>query len=289
MWKDAIVETTSVDDIPVVILAGGRGARFDHETQVRPKPMIEVAGKPMLQHIIDGFVAQGFRDFIIAAGYLEDEIKKHFDALADTVICPTTEDFLSSESHHWWAYAVENTIVKVVSTGLDSHTGERLRRLKMHIDGRRFILTYGDGISDVRMIDVIRQHDSPPEWGWQEGEHPATQRPLVTMTAVNPPGRFGVLQFNGSFYKHVRKFYEKANEWINGGFMVCEPEFISEYLDHGLKLEDEALPMLADHWRLQAYRHSGYWRCMDTRRDLEQIEADVLSAGGLPWLSPKED
>jgi glucose-1-phosphate cytidylyltransferase len=277
-------------DIPVVILAGGRGARFDHESQVKPKPMIEVAGKPILQHIIDSFVSQGFREFIIATGYLEEEIRKYFGNWAEVCAAPTAKEYANDPSSHWWFYLNGDVRVKVVSTGTHSHTGERVRRLAPHIDKRRFILTYGDGLSDVQMEDVIAQHLSPPEWDLAgTDDHPAAQRPLVTLTAVHPPGRFGILQFNGAYYRHVRKFSEKANEWINGGFMVCEPEFISEYLEGGLALEDEALPLLADHWRLQAYQHRGYWRCMDTRRDLEQIEADVGSTGHLPWLSLKED
>ncbi len=132
------------------------------------------------------------------------------------------------------------------------------------------------------MVDVMAEHTNDL--------NPASRQPLVTLTAVNPPGRFGVLEFNGGYRNHVRRFSEKSSdEWINGGFMIVEPEFIPKYLEDDMgtyQLEREALPALADHWMLRAYRHSGFWACMDTRRDLEKIESDVLGHGGsLPWLN----
>jgi len=275
---DAEVAEISVADIPVVILAGGRGARFDHESQLKPKPLIEVAGKPILQHIIDGFVAQGFKRFIVATGYLGDQIVDYFGGL-DEYFCNGSR-FGGTEFVHR-----NGSEVLTVDTGLDSHTGERVVQLAKHIGDKRFVLTYGDGLCDIDMRYLLQFHSSPYISAWED--HPA-QLPLVTVTAVNPPGRFGVMQFNGTFRHYVRTFSEKGNnEWISGGFMVCEPEFITKYLmdDWGTyELESEALPAAADHWKMRGYRYEGYWKCMDSRRDLESIEEDVRQAGGrLPW------
>lgn len=280
-----------IPGIPVVILAGGRGARFDHESQVLPKPMIEVAGKPILQHIIDGLVAQGFREFIVAGGYLWETIDAWFASIGEGPFAFGLGDV------EWKQYGVEypdlcGIKVVVADTGEDSHTGERLVRLRELIKSRRFVLTYGDGLSDVQMADVLAEHFR--DWSEmgrtiddQIVHHPAHEPPLVTLTAVNPPGRFGTLDFNPNYWHHVRRFLEKgSDDWINGGFMVVESEFIWRYLDDSdgsYRLEDDALPAAAEHWRMRAYRHSGYWRCMDTRRDREQIEEDVKYAQGLPW------
>ncbi|MBV9125681.1 MAG: NTP transferase domain-containing protein [Planctomycetes bacterium] len=286
-------------DLPVVILAGGRGARFDHESQVLPKPMISVAGKPILQHIIDGLVVQGFREFIVAGGYLWEAIDAWFHATGRGPFClghyPVGNG--TNERVEYKQYGVEypdlcGIKVVVVDTGAGSHTGERLVRLRELIQGRRFVLTYGDGLSDVQMQDVLDEHlhDWSEMGRLEDGAvkpHPAHQPPLLTLTAVNPPGRFGVLDFNPTYWHHVRTFREKgSDDWINGGFMIVESEFIWRYLEDdwgSFKLEDDAMPACAEHWRMRAYRHSGYWRCMDTRRDREQIEEDVKFAQGLPW------
>ena len=266
-----------IAEITVVILAGGRGARFDHESHVTPKPLIKVAGEPIIQHIIDGFVAQGFKRFTVATGYLGNQVLDYF-AEGNNCYRPCLGgvEFISPS---------RDVSIVVVDTGLDSHTGERLWRLRPHLKST-FILTYGDGLSDVDMRSVINFHrtldyNASPD-------HPV-QLPLVTLTAVNPPGRFGVLRFSGTYHQYVRTFAEKDGvEWINGGFMVCEPAFIDEYLEDAqfmvYQLESQALPALAKDWKLRGYRHHGYWQCMDTRRDLETIEDDVKLANGLlPW------
>ena len=288
----------------VVILAGGRGARFDHESQVLPKPLIEVAGKPIIEHIIDGFRDQGFRDFIVATGHLAHEF---YDG-------PNAFDRLGI--HGWWGFDGYDTstetarfighhgdaTIRCVHTGDDSNTAERLLSLKKKgfLD-RRFVLTYGDGLSDVKISDVLEEHERDyTKFCWaryEDGrvaEHPAHRAPLVTLTAVRPPGRFGSLRFNGTYHHHVREFWEKApDDWISGGFMLMEPEFIDRYLAQesgARKLESEALPACAAEWLLRAYRHYGYWQCMDTRRDLEQIEADVAANDGvLPWRNHDDD
>lgn len=265
--------------IPVVILAGGRGARFDHESRVLPKPMIEVAGRPILQHIIDGFALQGFREFIVATGYLGHVINGHFERVGDdAVFCPRLRD--SKPCH--WVYTLAGGMLRVtvVHTGLDAHTGLRLSRLSRFIAGRDFVLTYGDGLCDVNMRRLITVHR-------RERPHLGL---TVTVTAVNPPGRFGAIEMEpGTGFPHfrqVRSFDEKprTEQWINGGFMFVENSFLDEYIGEARELESEALRKLADDGWLCAYCHTGYWACMDTRRDLERIEADVAAAGRLPWL-----
>ena len=271
--------------IPVVILAGGKGARFDHESQVVPKPMIKVAGAPIIKHIIDGFVRQGFREFIVLTGYMNEKFDAFFFHCGE-LIAP----FLYRLGSH-----DETFTVRTVQTGHDTHTGERLWRARDVIGNRRFILTYGDGLSDVDMADVMARHTLSYREHFlleESHPHPAMQDPLVTLTAVNPPGRFGALKFNPTYSSYVRGFYEKCpDDWINGGFMVCEPalfDFISGWIVDGgvtLSLEHDILPALADAWFLRAYRHLGYWRCMDTRRDRDEIEAEVFeNDGNLPWM-----
>lgn len=279
-------------DVPVVILAGGRGARFDHESQVLPKPLIEVCGRPILRHIIDGFVAQGFREFIVAAGYLGEEIDRYFKVLGKGPFAYSNGDL------PWRQYGLEyhdcGVKVVVADTGVDSHTGERLYRVAPLIEGRRFVLTYGDGLSDVDMKKVMEKHllDSKDTKIWWGSERPEeTVPPLITITAVQPPGRFGAIEFyniDDWGAGEVKSFQEKPNDaWINGGFMVVEPQFIGKYLEDDwgtYRLESQAMPAVARHGFMRAYKHTGYWQCMDTRRDLEQIEADVRLANGLlPW------
>lgn len=273
----------NIRDIPVVILAGGRGARFDHESQVRPKPMIEVVGKPILQHIIDGLVRQGFREFIIATGYLGGSISEYFLRQMQRVYCygDIWSDRMRAQGQSFFGLG-DSVTVRCVETGHDSHTGERLWCIREHIGDRRFVLTYGDGLSDVNMAAVIDQH--------------VRTGAGVTMTVVHPPGRFGVVEFPRLEYGHlvgdvphdppltqVISFAEKpADSWINGGFMVCEPQFITRYIEEDNELERTALNELASDGGLHGYRHMGYWHCMDTRRDLEQIEQDVRDNGDRP-------
>lgn len=265
-----------IADIPVVILAGGRGARFDHESRVLPKPMIEVAGKPILQHIIDGFALQGFREFIVATGYLGHTINGHFERVGDEAVsCPVPSDSKP--------YTLSDGMLRVtvVHTGLEAHTGLRLFRLSHLIAGRDFVLTYGDGLCDVDMRHLIMAHR-------REQAHLG---PTVTVTAVNPPGRFGVIELEfGYCFPPIglaRSFDEKprmADQWINGGFMFVENSFLGDYLGSGEELESGALRAAARKQDMCVYFHHGYWACMDTRRDLERIEADVAVVDRLPWL-----
>lgn len=257
-----------VADIPVVILAGGRGARFDHESQVLPKPLIEVAGRPILQHIIEGFVAQGFREFYVATGYLGERIREFYETFGHRF----SWNFPEGKSHYWMGHPDDPYFVKCYDTGEDSQTGERVRRLRPFLR-KRFVLTYGDGLSDVSMEYVVAQH--------------IRTGALVTTTTVHPPGRFGVALYSWEDEADtmIYSFREKPDSgWINGGFMVMEPEIFDHLLDENVSLENSVLTRLAEFEMLHGYQHEGYWRCMDTRRDLEQIETDVKLANGiLPW------
>jgi glucose-1-phosphate cytidylyltransferase len=253
-------------DVPVVILAGGRGARFDHESEVCPKPMIHVAGKPILQHIIDSLTRQGFREFIVLTGHLHERIEAHFETYSLLVNpCDTAP----------WLYRCDSVgrevTVRTVFTGVDSHTGLRLWHARRPIGGRRFVLTYGDGLCDVDMAAVLEQHE-------RTGAD-------VTLTAVRPPGRFGVIEFEEGESTLCELEEHVAIGWINGGFMVMEPQFIEQYIEGEFELESTALRELGASAGLHAYRHYGFWMCMDTRRDREQIERAVqMNDGKLPWI-----
>lgn len=278
-------------DTPVVILAGGRGARFDHESQVRPKPLIEVAGKPMLGHIMDLYEAQGFTDFIILGGYLCEQISDYVATRYDSRASVPNYDYIT-------VFGDRGGVVKthVFDTGLDTTTGGRLMELEVDFMPRKapYFLTYGDGLADVDLHALMAHHN--------EMKRRKDDRMNVTITAVQPPGRFGVLRFADDAYHQVEQesfvqgFEEKStSDWINGGFMVVDRGVVPTYVPHGFSpehddaplqsFEEGALTRLAKAHRLNAYRHTGYWRCMDTRRDLEQIEEDVRRVGGrLPWL-----
>ena len=280
----------NLSQVPVVILAGGRGARFDHESQVLPKPLIEVAGKPILRHIIDSLVVQGFREFIVATGYLGEKVVEYFQEQGSCFAYDRNID----RYHFRLGSADDPVFVKCWDTGRDSHTGERVYRLQDAINNRRFVLTYGDGLSDVDMAKVMELHerDSRDMKVWWGSDRPEESVPaLITVTSVRPPARFGAIEFtkiDDWGVGEVRSFQEKPQDaWINGGFMVVEPRFIGKYLEDDwgtYKLESEAMAACALHGFMRAYRHTGYWQCMDTRRDLEQIESDVAGNGGkLPW------
>ena len=266
----------TVADTQVVILAGGRGARFDHESQVKPKPMIEVAGKPMLGHIMDLFEAQGFRKFTILGGYLVEQISDYVATRYECRVNPPRYDYITVFGNKG-----QHVDTHVFDTGLEASTGDRLMELSLDFMLQKpHVLTYGDGLCDVDMERVISLH----------GE----KKTEVTLTAVRPPSRFGLVEFVGDDPRAtlIDSFSEKPAEgWINGGFMFVNngvvPRYVPRYpFDEGPyeSFESGALARLALAGKLHAYKHTGYWRCMDTRRDLELIEADVATAGGnLPW------
>jgi glucose-1-phosphate cytidylyltransferase len=250
-----------------VILAGGLGTRLSEETSVRPKPMVEIGDRPILQHIMDIYDAHGFREFVVALGYLGHMIKRHFmdwSALAgDLAIDLATGDVQrNGRPHVDWK-------VLLVETGIDTETGGRLKRAASHLRSETFMLTYGDGVSDVDLPALVAFHR-------RHGR-------IATVTGVHPPARFGEMDIDED---RVRYFAEKpqlARGWINGGFMVLEPRVL-DYIegDHTV-LERDVLTRLADEGELMVYRHEGFWQCMDTLRDVRTLTA-LCEKGSAPWL-----
>jgi glucose-1-phosphate cytidylyltransferase len=252
----------------VVILAGGRGTRISEETDVKPKPMVDVGGRPILWHIMRHYAAQGFDDFVIAAGYKADVIKRFFldeMRLAGDILVDTRHGQVTRTGP-----VFDNWRVRIVNTGLDTNTGGRILRLKPHLDGAPFLVTYGDGVSDVPVQAVVAQHQA--------------QGHLATITAVHPPARFGGIRFEGD---DIAGFVEKpqiGEGWINGGFAVFEPG-VFDYLaldgDDG-SLEVALYERLARDDKLGAYRHEGFWQCVDTLRELRLLQG-LWDSGKAPW------
>ncbi|WP_294144804.1 glucose-1-phosphate cytidylyltransferase [uncultured Selenomonas sp.] len=254
----------------VVILAGGYGTRISEESQFRPKPMIEIGGRPILWHIMKEYLYYGFDEFIICAGYKQEYIKNYF-AHYFLQASDISFDFrVTKEKDHREIHAstYEPWKVTVVDTGLDTMTGGRVKRIQPYIGDEPFLLTYGDGVCDVPMDKLVAFHQ-------QHGR-------ILTITAVKPEGRFGILDLDGD---HVQSFREKNPAdvgYINGGYMVCQPQ-IFDYIDgDAITLESEPFESLAEEGQMMAYRHNGFWQCMDTLRDRKKLET-LLSAGKAPW------
>jgi len=249
----------------VVILAGGRGTRLAEETGTRPKPMVEIGGRPILWHIMSVYAAYGHSDFLVACGYKGGMIKQYFHQYAvlhsDYVVNLKTGAVKVVNPHPLdWT-------VGVIDTGLDTMTGGRLRRLKPYLTDT-FLVTYGDGVGNVDIGKLVAFHKAHGK--------------LATVTAVRPPARFGDLAMEGDL---VRKFAEKPQTgegWINGGFFVLEPEVLDRIEGDDISLEREPLEGLAREGQLHAYRHEGFWQPMDTVREKQLLE-DLWSSGRAPW------
>jgi len=251
-----------------VILAGGRGTRISEETGVIPKPMVEIGGRPILWHIMRLFAAQGHDEFVVCLGYKSEVIKRYFFEystlqgsvsinLGDGAVWRQNKD----DRDDWTVHLME--------TGLDTLTGGRLLRVKPMMNGSPFMLTYGDGVSNVDVNALISFHESHGK--------------LATVTAVRPPSRFGGLDFDET--GKVREFIEKpqiGEGWINGGFMVLEPGVFDYLKDDDTILEAQALEQIAADGQLMAYRHEDYWACMDTLRD-KTILNGLWDRGEAPW------
>jgi glucose-1-phosphate cytidylyltransferase len=249
-----------------VILAGGRGTRLTEETETKPKPMVEIGGKPILWHIMKIYAAHGVNEFIVCVGYKGYVIKEYFFNyhlhMADVTLDLASN---SMEVHHIRA---EPWRVTLVETGLGTMTGGRLKRVRDYIGDETFCMTYGDGVSDVDIAATIRQHDA-------EGR-------LATVTAVRPPARFGALATRDHL---VESFQEKPvgdGNWINGGFFVLSPRVIDRIAGDDTVWEDDPLEGLARDRQLAAYHHDGFWHPMDTLRDKNLLEA-LWESGNAPW------
>ena len=252
----------------VVILAGGFGTRISEESHLKPKPMIEIGGQPILWHVMKIYSHYGFNEFIICAGYKQQIIKEYF---ANYYVrnSDVTFDFTNGEIVTIHNNVSEPWKVTIVDTGYDTMTGGRVKRVAPHIGDEPFLLTYGDGLADINVKELVEFHKSKGK--------------MVTITAVNPGQRFGVLNIMENDV--VTEFREKNDldgELKNGGFMVAEPKLF-EYIDGDeIFLEKEPLERIAEEGELVAYRHPGFWQCMDTQRDRERLEM-LWSSQKAPW------
>lgn len=236
------------------------------ETETRPKPMVEIGGRPILWHIMKIYAHHGFREFCVALGYKGDVIKGYFAAYSLHDGAMSVD--LGQRTIQYHGREVDDWKIDLVSTGLDTPTGSRVKRLQPWLGNERFMLTYGDGVGNIDLRKLLELHQ-------RHGR-------LATVTAVRPPARFGGISFDGDL---VREFTEKpqvGEGWINGGFMVLEPGVLDYIADSGNVLESDTLEQLAADGQLAAYRHEGFWQCMDTLRDLRTLGA-LWAGGNAPW------
>lgn len=250
----------------VAILAGGVGSRLSEETEVKPKPMVEIGGRPILWHIMMHYAHYGFNDFVIALGYKGEVIKKYM------------VDYCSLNSNlkvNLRSGAVEmnggyrpDWNVELIDTGIPTNTGGRIKRLAPYIGNETFMLTWGDGVSDVNLHTLLEFHRSHGK--------------LATLTAVRPPARFGHLELDGDRITEFNEKPQAGEGWINGAFFVLEPA-VFDYIDgDDTAWEREPLQRLAREGQLMAYRHASFWQCMDTLRDKKLLES-LWQSGSAPW------
>jgi len=250
----------------VVILAGGLGTRLAEETEVKPKPMVEIGGRPILWHILKHYAHYGFTEFFVALGYKGDAIK-HFFMDYCNLNGDMTVRFSRGEIERHKGEKDDWT-VHLIDTGQDTATGGRVKRLEKWLKDETFMLTYGDGVSDINLRDLVGFHRA--------------HRCAATVTAVRPPARFGGIIFEDDFVAEFTEKPQVGEGWINGGFMVLEPE-VFKYLDGDQSiLEKDGLERLAKGRQLVAYRHDSFWQCMDTLRDKRLLES-LWQQGRAPW------
>ncbi|CCE04768.1 Glucose-1-phosphate cytidylyltransferase (CDP-glucose pyrophosphorylase) [Bradyrhizobium sp. STM 3843] len=250
-----------------VILAGGYGTRISEESLLRPKPMIEIGGRPLLWHIMKIYAHHGVRDFIICLGYKGYVIKEYFFNYVLHNSDLTVD--LGRNTHSLKSTSVEDWRIKLVDTGEATMTGGRLRRIREHLDGDdRFCCTYGDAVSDVDIGAVLALHR-------RDGA-------LATVTAVQPPGRFGKLAIEGTRVSAFQEKPEGDGGWINGGFFVVEQRALDEVEGDHTVWEQHTMPRLSAAGRLSVYKHSGFWQCMDTLRDKNSLEG-LWQRDNPPW------
>lgn len=252
----------------VVILAGGFGTRISEESQFKPKPMVELGGMPILLHIMKIYSKYGFNDFIICAGYKQNVIKQYFSEYY-LYASDVTFDYTSNGQMKVHYNSCEPWNVTIVDTGLNTMTGGRIKRVENYIGKEPFLLTYGDGVADVNIKEVIKYHKSHGK--------------MVTLCSYNAGQRFGVLEIAKD--GHIKEFREKTKgdgDLINIGYMVCNPEFLEYINGDETVLEKEPLEEMVRRNELMAYRHKGFWQCMDTIREKEKLE-ELWASGKAPW------
>jgi glucose-1-phosphate cytidylyltransferase len=251
----------------VVILAGGLGTRLSEETVIKPKPMVEIGGKPILWHIMKIYSSYGYNDFVICLGYKGYVIKEYFanyflhQSNVTFDVKNNTMEIHDSQAEPWK--------VTLVDTGINTMTGGRIKRIKKYIDNKPFLLTYGDGVGNVNIKQLVDFHQENAK--------------LLTVTAVQPSGRFGALQIESN--QQVSSFLEKPQgdgAWINGGFFVCQPEVIDYLENDNTTFEKEPLENLAKDSQMMAFKHQGFWKPMDTLRDKHELES-MWESYKAPW------
>jgi glucose-1-phosphate cytidylyltransferase len=251
---------------PVVVLAGGLGTRLVEEAETRPKPMVEIGGRPILWHILKHYSHHGASEFFIALGHKGEVIKRYFVEYMSLSSDMTLRLACGEIDRH--TPPVENWAVHLIDTGLDTQTGGRLLRLREHLANGPFFLTYGDGVSNVDISAIAEFHRSHGR--------------IATVTAVRPPARFGGLLFDDNLVTDFTEKPQIGEGWINGGFFMFEPG-IFDYLESDrTSLETDALTRLARDGQLMAYKHDGFWQCMDTLRDKRLLES-LWQGGRAPW------
>ncbi len=263
------MRTERVIQMKVVILAGGLGTRISEESHLKPKPMIEIGEKPILWHIMKEYSYYGFNEFIICCGYKQHVIKEWF-ANYYLYNSDVTFDFIKENYMEVHTNVAEPWKVTLVDTGLTTMTGGRIKRIQKYIGNEAFMLTYGDGVSDVNIGDLAKFHKSHDR--------------IVTMTAVNAGQQFGVLEIEQS--GRIIGFREKSKSdggIINAGYMVMDPEVFDYIEGDSVVLEREPIERIAADGQLMAYMHYGFWKCMDTQRDREQLE-QMIASGSAPWM-----
>jgi glucose-1-phosphate cytidylyltransferase len=221
-------------NMKVVILAGGFGTRLSEYTNTIPKPMVKINGKPILLHIIKFYAKYGFKNFYIALGYKGEIIRKSFEK------------------------KFSNLNINLIDTGKNTMTGGRLKRLKKYIGKETFMMTYGDGLCDVNLNKLLKFHKR--------------NKKLATLTAVRPPARFGAVKLKGHYVNHFKEKSSLDEGWINGGFFVIEPEFLKFIKNDSTYLEREPLEKISQKKQLVAFKHKGFWQCMDTKRDKDKLD-----------------
>ena len=252
----------------VVILAGGYGTRISEESHLKPKPMIEIGDKPIIWHIMKEYGYYGFNEFIICCGYKQHVIKEWF---ADYYLnnSDVTFDFAAGDSMTVHNNVAEPWKVTLVDTGLDTMTGGRIKRIQKYIGNETFMLTYGDGVSNVNIRELYEFHKSHGK--------------MITITAISVAQRFGILEMTSD--NNIISFHEKKRndgERVNGGYMVCEPEIFELIEDDMVMLEKQPLETATKMGQVMAYKHDGFWQSMDTKREKDNLD-ELWKTGKAPW------
>jgi glucose-1-phosphate cytidylyltransferase len=251
----------------VVILAGGMGTRLSEETDVKPKPMVEIGGRPILWHIMQHYSGYGFNEFVICLGYRGEVIKRYITEYAKLTSNLTVKLRTGDVMRHG-DQGQQNWTVDLVDTGMNTETGGRLKRVREYLGNTPFMMTYGDGVCDVNINELLEFHKK--------------NKKLATLTAVHPPARFGHMHMDGELITQFNEKPQVETGWINGGFFVLESK-VFDYIDGDETwFERDVLDKLAAKKELIAFKHANFWQCMDTMRDKRMLE-DLWNSGKAPW------